>query len=153
MYKGLYTVLCAARWSGWIWQLPFWILAFACTVALNCQKNSQNVCHGCKKSNRNRIWSKFFYEIFFTMLKQLFTPCLDFIFLFSQQLVIVFLLNIYTKSRNAQTFWHTRPLSVLAWCHFQSHNALRKHLSSTSIGINWKCSLRCARYMPVEMHC
>ncbi len=45
---------CAAKWSGWIWQSPFWILAFACTVALNCQNTSQDAFHACgkrKKSN------------------------------------------------------------------------------------------------------
>ncbi len=55
----IYTVLCAARWSGWTWQSPFWILAFSCTVALNCQNTSQNACHGCekcKKSNPIRIF-------------------------------------------------------------------------------------------------
>ncbi len=30
MNSDLYTVLCAARWSGWTWQSAFWILAFAC---------------------------------------------------------------------------------------------------------------------------
>ncbi len=57
--KDQYTVLCAARRSGWTWQSPFWILAFASTVALNCQNTSQNVCHGCekrKKSNTIRIF-------------------------------------------------------------------------------------------------
>ncbi len=59
MCKDLYTVLCAARRSGWTWQSPFWILAFASTVALNCQNTSQNACHGCekrKKSNPIRIF-------------------------------------------------------------------------------------------------
>ncbi len=57
--KDLYTVLCAARRSGWTWQPSFWILAFASTVALNCQNTSQNACHGCekcKKSNPIRIF-------------------------------------------------------------------------------------------------
>ncbi len=38
---------------------PFWILVFACTVALNCQNTYQNACHGCekrKKSNPIRIF-------------------------------------------------------------------------------------------------
>ncbi len=42
-----------------IWQSPFWILAFASTVALNCQNTSQNACHRCekrKKSNPIRIF-------------------------------------------------------------------------------------------------
>ncbi len=42
-------MLCAARWSEQTRQSPFWILAFACTVALNCQNTSQNACHGCEK--------------------------------------------------------------------------------------------------------
>ncbi len=58
VYKDLYSVLCAAR-SWWTWQSPFWILAFACTVSLNCQYTSQNAFHGCvknaKKSNPIRI--------------------------------------------------------------------------------------------------
>ncbi len=48
-------VLCAARWSGCIWQSPFWILAFACTVALNCQNSSQNACHGCGERKKTKI--------------------------------------------------------------------------------------------------
>ncbi len=28
---------------------PYWILAFACTVALNCQNTSQNASNGCEK--------------------------------------------------------------------------------------------------------
>ncbi len=51
--KDLY-VLCAARWSGWIWQSPFWILAFACTVALNGQNTSQHACHGCEKRKKSK---------------------------------------------------------------------------------------------------
>ncbi len=34
----------------------YWILAFACTVALNCQNTSQNASNGCEKQN-------FFYLI------------------------------------------------------------------------------------------
>ncbi len=37
------------RWSEWTWQSSFWILTFACMVALNCQKASQNACYGCEK--------------------------------------------------------------------------------------------------------
>ncbi len=48
--KDLYTMLCAVRRSGWTWQSPFWILAFACTVARNCQNTSQNACYGCEKT-------------------------------------------------------------------------------------------------------
>ncbi len=33
--------------------IAFWILAFACTVALNCQNTSQNACHGCEKHKKN----------------------------------------------------------------------------------------------------
>jgi len=47
-----HTVLCAARWSGSTCQTPFWILAFACTVAVNCLNTSQNVCYGCKKRRK-----------------------------------------------------------------------------------------------------
>ncbi len=60
--KDLYMVLCAVRWSGWTWQSPFWILAFACTVARNCQNTSQNACHGCEKRKKNRTRSEFFYD-------------------------------------------------------------------------------------------
>ncbi len=37
----LYTVLSAARWSGWTSQSSFWISAFACTVALSGQNTSK----------------------------------------------------------------------------------------------------------------
>ncbi len=43
------TVLYGARRSGWTWRSPFWILAFACMVALNCQNTSQNASYGCEK--------------------------------------------------------------------------------------------------------
>ncbi len=56
------SVLCAARWSGWTWQSPFWILAFACTVTLNCQNTSQNACHGWEKRKKNVTPSEFFYD-------------------------------------------------------------------------------------------
>ncbi len=53
----IYSALCCEmKWMTW--QSPFWILAFACTVALNCQNTSQNACHGCEKrikSNPIRI--------------------------------------------------------------------------------------------------
>ncbi len=45
----LLTVLCATRQSGSLCQTPFWILPFACMVALNCQNTSQNACYGCEK--------------------------------------------------------------------------------------------------------
>ncbi len=54
-------MLCAARWSGWTWQSPFWILAFACMVALNCQNTYQNACYDAKNWT-NRTWSEFFYD-------------------------------------------------------------------------------------------
>ncbi len=84
----------------------------------------------------------------------MFTPCLRFDFFFSQRLVVTrrFLLDICIKSRNAQTFWCSRPLSTLSLCRFQSHNAPHKRLSSTSIGMNWKRTLRCTCYVPVETH-
>ncbi len=59
--KDLYTVLCATIWSGWTWQSPFWILAFACTVALNYQNASQNACYGCEKHNKSNPILIFFY--------------------------------------------------------------------------------------------
>ncbi len=61
-----YTMLCAAIWSGWTWQSPFWILSFACTVALNCQNTSHNACYGCKKlKKKNQTDSKKCYDKFF----------------------------------------------------------------------------------------
>ncbi len=45
----IHTVLCAAISSGSTYQWSFWILAFACTVNLNCQNTSQNACYGCEK--------------------------------------------------------------------------------------------------------
>ncbi len=43
----IFTVLCDAWRSGWTWQSPFWISAFAFTVALYCQNTFQNACHRC----------------------------------------------------------------------------------------------------------
>ncbi len=45
-----HIVLCAVRRSGWTWQSPFWILEFACTVALNCQNSSQNASYRCEQN-------------------------------------------------------------------------------------------------------
>ncbi len=56
-------MLCAARWSGWIWQSTFWILAFACTVALNCQNTSQNACHGCEKHKKSKPIRIFLWQM------------------------------------------------------------------------------------------
>ncbi len=50
-------MLCAARWSRWTWQSLFWILVFACTVALNCQNTSQNA-----TEPKNQTRSECFYD-------------------------------------------------------------------------------------------
>ncbi len=60
MCKDLY-VLCSARWSGWTWQSPFWILAFGCRVALNCHNTSQNACHGCEKRKKSILVKVFIF--------------------------------------------------------------------------------------------
>ncbi len=75
-----------------------------------------------------------------TPLKTMFTPCLHFIFLFSQWLVFAwcFSLDICVNSRNAQTFGHSLKLSLRR---FQSHNALHERLSSTSIGMNCRSAV------------
>ncbi len=60
VWKDLYTVLCAVRWSGWIWQSSFWILAFACTVALNCHTfvKTPLMCHACLPRMRKKLNKK-----------------------------------------------------------------------------------------------
>ncbi len=47
--------------EGWTWQSPFWILVFACMVALNCQNTSQNACYRCEKCRKSNP-SEFFYD-------------------------------------------------------------------------------------------
>ncbi len=60
MCKDFYSALCCEmEWMNL--TIAFWILAFACTVSLNCQNTSQNACHGCEK-NYNWTRSNFFYD-------------------------------------------------------------------------------------------
>ncbi len=55
-------VLCAGRRSGSTYcQTPFWILAFACMVALNYQNTSQNACYGGEKRRKSNPF-QFFYD-------------------------------------------------------------------------------------------
>ncbi len=46
------SALCCETNCGWTCQTPFWILVYACTVALNCQITSQNACYGCEKCKK-----------------------------------------------------------------------------------------------------
>ncbi len=55
-----HAVLCAAIRSGSTCQWPFWILAFACTVALNCQNTSQNASYA--KNAENLTRSEYFFD-------------------------------------------------------------------------------------------
>ncbi len=56
----VYKDLCAVRRSGSTCQTPFWILAFNCTVALNCQNTSQNACYACEKCRKSNMICFFF---------------------------------------------------------------------------------------------
>ncbi len=128
--KDLYAVLCAARRSGWTWQSPFWILAFACTVALNCQITSQNACYGCEKRRKSnpiqfclwrtkiseavckRDWHNVRSYLFFNVriFRTKFRPLVLFNFFFSKsayncQIFFLIILHNFNPLKNPQKYW------------------------------------------------